>query len=73
MSKNGPVTPGTAPVIELGTIVRRTLHYSPLLLFALSAGLVAYALWRFICAGMDLERRGHDGEGVIAAVWLNFS
>ena len=43
------------------------------ILFALSAGLVAYALWRFICAGMDLERRGHDGEGVIARLGQTFS
>lgn len=37
MSKNGPVPPGTAPVLEPGATVRRALHYSPLLLFALSA------------------------------------
>lgn len=36
VSKNGPVPPGTAPVLEPEAIVRRTLHYSPLILLALS-------------------------------------
>ena len=37
VSKNGSAPLGTAPVLEPGAIVRRTLHYSPLLLFALCA------------------------------------
>ena len=37
MSKDGPEPLGAAPVLELGAIVRRTLHFSPLLLLALCA------------------------------------
>ena len=39
-----------------------------LLLWVIGLGLLCYAVWRFICAGMDLEDRGHDGEGIIARI-----
>ena len=33
-------------------------------LWLIAIGLFAYALWRFIAAGYDLERRGDDGSGL---------
>lgn len=35
-------------------------------LFAIFLGLVAYAIWRVVCAIYDLEDYGSDGEGTIA-------
>lgn len=40
--------------------------FGDLMLGAMALGLLAYALWRLICAGMDLERRGTDAEGIVA-------
>lgn len=47
--------------------------FGPLLLWILGAGFAAYAVWRFICAFMDLERRGHDLKGVVARLGQTFS
>lgn len=35
---------------------------------AIGLGLLAYALWRFICAGYDLENRGRDAKAIIARI-----
>lgn len=34
-------------------------------LVAIGIGLIAYAVWRLVCAGYDLEDKGHDAKGII--------
>ncbi|WP_136637099.1 DUF1206 domain-containing protein [Pseudooceanicola onchidii] len=34
-------------------------------LVAIGIGFLAYAIWRLVCAGYDLENKGHDAKGVI--------
>ncbi|UMA66521.1 DUF1206 domain-containing protein [Roseivivax marinus] len=36
------------------------------LLWVIAVGLVCYAIWRFIAAALDLERRGDDSSGLFA-------
>ncbi|SLN30826.1 hypothetical protein ROJ8625_01390 [Roseivivax jejudonensis] len=36
------------------------------LLWVIAIGLLAYAVWRFIAAALDLERRGDDSSGLFA-------
>ncbi|SFE07456.1 DUF1206 domain-containing protein [Roseivivax sediminis] len=36
------------------------------LLWVIAAGLICYAIWRFIAAALDLERRGDDSSGIFA-------
>lgn len=38
------------------------------LLWIIGIGLWLYAIWRWICAWMDLEDRGTDGEGIVARI-----
>ncbi|SHI37369.1 DUF1206 domain-containing protein [Wenxinia saemankumensis] len=46
----------------------RAMPFGIFLLWIVGIGLWMYAVWRFFCAGMDLEDRGHDGEGTIARI-----
>lgn len=38
--------------------------YGSILLWGIAAGLIAYALWRFVQAGLDPEGKGSDAEGM---------
>ncbi|SFA72826.1 protein of unknown function [Poseidonocella pacifica] len=40
--------------------------WGTLVLWIIAVGLVAYAVWRFIDAAMDLEDHGHDAKGIVA-------
>ena len=40
------------------------------LLWVIAAGFFCYAVWRFIAAGMDLERHGADAKGMVARIGL---
>ena len=46
----------------------RTVPFGQILLWIVGLGLWCYALWRFLCAAMDLEERGTDGTGIIARI-----
>ncbi|PYQ46957.1 MAG: hypothetical protein DMF78_24985 [Acidobacteria bacterium] len=40
--------------------------FGPTLLFVVGLGLAAYAVWRFVQAGLDLDGKGRDLDGLIA-------
>lgn len=44
--------------------------FGVLLLWLIALGLICYAVWRYIAAYYDLERRGEDGKGLFARAAL---
>lgn len=62
----GGETEGTKGAIQ----TLRDAPFGQILLWIVALGFFAYAIWRFIAAYYDLERRGDDKEGAAARVAL---
>ncbi|GGL71302.1 DUF1206 domain-containing protein [Wenxinia marina] len=61
------ITGGQAPEGQSGALDQlRGWPFGTFLLWVIGIGLWLYAIWRWMCAWMDLEDRGTDGEGLIA-------
>ncbi|ETX16650.1 membrane protein [Roseivivax halodurans JCM 10272] len=60
--KGGGGTEGTTDALSN----LKSAPFGTVLLWVIAIGLVCYAVWRFIAAAYDLERRGDDGSGLFA-------
>ncbi|NIZ11016.1 DUF1206 domain-containing protein [Pseudooceanicola sp. HF7] len=67
------MTGGQAESTQSALATLRGQPFGPALLWLLAIGFLAYSAWRFICAGMDLERRGTDAKGIIARIGQSVS
>ena len=57
---------GRAEGTQSALVELRDMPFGSLILIAIALGLLAYALWRFINAALDLDRYGTDAKGLFS-------